>query len=64
MLPMPKSDILQRRVHELVLGALARRVAHAREPERVEHVRVGVHRVVVVRRPRRRRQQRPDIFQR
>ena len=59
MLSVAERNVLERCVHELVLRALTRRVAHPREPERIEHLRVRVHRLVVVRGPRRRGQQRP-----
>ena len=54
VLAVSEGDVLGRGVHELVLRALAlARAAHAREAERVEDVRVGVDRFVVVRRPHR-----------
>ena len=49
LLSVPEWDVLQRRVHKLVHRAFSRLLSHAREPERVEHFRVWVHRFIVVR---------------
>lgn len=52
-LPVAEWDIVRGCGRELVLGpAFARRLAHAREPERVEVVRAGVVFVAVVHRVR------------
>ena len=47
VLAVPERNVLERRVHELVLRAFSRLLSHAREPERVEHFRVWVHCLVV-----------------
>ena len=49
---MAEGDEVVGGIHELVLQALAFAPAHLLEPERVEHLRVRVLRVVVVHRPR------------
>ena len=53
MLAVTKGDELGGGVDELVLERLALLLPRAREAERVERVRVGVHRVVEVHRVRR-----------
>ena len=52
MLAVAEGDEVVGGVHELVLQALAFFPAHLLEPERVEHLRVRVLRVVVVHRAR------------
>ena len=65
MPPVPKCDEVRRDLHELVLGALTRRrLAQAREAERVEDVRIGIERLVTVQRPRRRGHERALGYER
>lgn len=65
MPPVPKCDEVRRDLHELVLGALTRRrLAQAREAERVEDVRIGIERLVAMERPRRRGHERALGYER